>query len=96
MPTFRLAQPHAAVVIDSVDVAFAREELMSKVCAQSVVKPEETKRRELAMYRAADARDVHQMIELTATYHTPARGRVLASKARLWWAETAVSTLGNC
>src|SRR5438876_940804 len=27
MPTFRLAQPHAAVVIDSVDVAFAREEL---------------------------------------------------------------------
>src|SRR6266480_48119 len=55
MPTFRLAQPHAAVVIDSVDIAFAREELMSKVCAQSVVKPEETKRRELAMYRAADA-----------------------------------------
>ena len=39
---------------------------------------------------AADTRDVRQMIELTATYHTPARGRVLAGKARLWWAETAV------
>ena len=39
---------------------------------------------------ATDARDVRQMIELTATYHTPARGRVLASKARLWWAEAAV------
>ena len=39
---------------------------------------------------ATDARDVRQMIELTMTYHTPARGRVLASKARLWWAEAAV------
>jgi glycosyltransferase involved in cell wall biosynthesis len=39
---------------------------------------------------ATDARDVRQMIELTATYHTPARGRALASKARLWWAEAAV------
>jgi glycosyltransferase involved in cell wall biosynthesis len=39
---------------------------------------------------ATDARDVRQMIELTATYHTPARGRVLASKARLWYAEAAV------
>ncbi len=39
---------------------------------------------------ATDSRDVRQMIELTATYHTPARGRVLASKARLWWAEAAV------
>ena len=39
---------------------------------------------------ATDARDVRQMIELTATYHTRARGRVLASKARLWYAEAAV------
>ena len=30
------------------------------------------------------------MIALTATYHTPARGRVLARKARSWWAEAAV------
>jgi len=39
---------------------------------------------------ATDARDMRQMIELTATYHTPARGRVLARKARLWWAEATV------
>jgi glycosyltransferase involved in cell wall biosynthesis len=39
---------------------------------------------------ATDVRDVRQMIELTATYHTPARGRVLASKARLWYAQAAV------
>jgi glycosyltransferase involved in cell wall biosynthesis len=39
---------------------------------------------------ATDARDVRQMIELTATYHTPSRGRVLASKARLWYAQAAV------
>jgi glycosyltransferase involved in cell wall biosynthesis len=39
---------------------------------------------------ATDARDVRQMIELTATYHTPARARVLARKARSWWAEAAV------
>jgi glycosyltransferase involved in cell wall biosynthesis len=39
---------------------------------------------------AADTRDVREMIDLTATYHTPARGRALASKARLWWAQAAV------
>jgi hypothetical protein len=39
---------------------------------------------------AADVRDVRQMIELTATYHTPTRGRALASKARSWFAEIAV------
>src|SRR4051794_14895402 len=39
---------------------------------------------------AADTREVRHMIALTATYHTPARGRVLARKARLWWAEAAV------
>jgi hypothetical protein len=40
---------------------------------------------------AADTREVRHMIALTATYHTPARGRVLARKARSWWAEAAVS-----
>ena len=30
------------------------------------------------------------MIDLTMTYHTPSRGRVLAKKARSWWAEAAV------
>src|SRR4051812_16010313 len=39
---------------------------------------------------AADTREVREMIDLTATYHTPARGRALASKARLWWAQAAV------
>lgn len=39
---------------------------------------------------AADTREVRHMIALTATYHTPARGRVLARKARSWWAEAAV------
>jgi glycosyltransferase involved in cell wall biosynthesis len=39
---------------------------------------------------AADTREVRHMIELAVTYHTSARGRVLAEKARLWWAEAAV------
>ena len=39
---------------------------------------------------AADTREVRHMTELTATYHTPTRGRVLANKARSWWAEVAV------
>jgi GT2 family glycosyltransferase len=39
---------------------------------------------------AADAREVREMIALTMTYHRPARGRVLARKARSSWAEVAV------
>jgi hypothetical protein len=39
---------------------------------------------------AADAREVREMIDLTMTYHRPARGRVLARKARSSWAEVAV------
>ena len=39
---------------------------------------------------ATDAREVRQMIELTTEYHTPARARALARKARLWWAQAAV------
>jgi hypothetical protein len=39
---------------------------------------------------AADVRDVREMIELTMTYHTPARARELAEKARSWYAEAAV------
>jgi glycosyltransferase involved in cell wall biosynthesis len=39
---------------------------------------------------AADTREVREMIDLTMTYHSPARGRVLAKKARSWWAEAAV------
>jgi hypothetical protein len=39
---------------------------------------------------AADVREVREMIELTAAYHTPARGRMLASKARSWYAKVAL------
>jgi glycosyltransferase involved in cell wall biosynthesis len=39
---------------------------------------------------AADTREVREMIELTVAYHTAARGRVLARKARSSWAEVAV------
>jgi hypothetical protein len=39
---------------------------------------------------AADVREVREMIDLTMTYHSRARGRVLAKKARSSWAEAAV------
>jgi hypothetical protein len=39
---------------------------------------------------AADAREVREMIDLTMTYHSPARGRLLARKARSSWADVAV------
>jgi glycosyltransferase involved in cell wall biosynthesis len=39
---------------------------------------------------AADVRDVREMIELTMTYHIPARARELAERARSWYAEAAV------
>jgi glycosyltransferase involved in cell wall biosynthesis len=39
---------------------------------------------------AADVRDVREMIELTMTYHPPARARELAKQARSWYAEAAV------
>jgi hypothetical protein len=40
---------------------------------------------------AADVRDVREMIDLTMTYHSAARGRALARKARSRYAEEAVS-----
>ena len=39
---------------------------------------------------AADKREVREMIDLTMTYHSPNRGRVLARKARSSWAGVAV------
>jgi glycosyltransferase involved in cell wall biosynthesis len=39
---------------------------------------------------AADTREVRHMIELTATYHSPALRRMLAKKARSAWAEVAL------
>jgi glycosyltransferase involved in cell wall biosynthesis len=39
---------------------------------------------------AADVREVREMIELTAAYHSAARGRMLARKARFWYAKVAL------
>jgi glycosyltransferase involved in cell wall biosynthesis len=39
---------------------------------------------------AADVREVREVIDLTTAYHSPARGRVLAGNARLFYAELAV------
>jgi hypothetical protein len=39
---------------------------------------------------AADVREVREMIDLTAAYHSPARGRMLARKARSWYAKVAL------
>src|SRR6266516_7824693 len=38
----------------------------------------------------ADVREVGEVIDLTAAYHSPARGRMLARKARSWYAEVAL------
>ncbi len=40
---------------------------------------------------AADVREVGELIDLTTAYHTPASGRVLARKARSFYAYVAVS-----
>jgi len=39
---------------------------------------------------AADTREVRELIDLTMTYHSPVRGRVLARKARSYYAGLAV------
>jgi glycosyltransferase involved in cell wall biosynthesis len=39
---------------------------------------------------AADVREVGELIDLTTAYHSPARGRVLARKARSFYAELAI------
>src|SRR6266699_1644518 len=39
---------------------------------------------------AADVREVRELINLTTAYHSPARGRVLARKARSFYAELAI------
>ncbi len=39
---------------------------------------------------AADVREVGKLIDLTTAYHSPARGRVLARKARSFYAELAI------
>jgi glycosyltransferase involved in cell wall biosynthesis len=39
---------------------------------------------------AADVLEVGEVIDLTASYHSPARGRMLARKARSWYAKVAL------
>ena len=39
---------------------------------------------------AADVSEVRELIDLTTAYHSPARGDMLAKKARSWYAELAV------
>jgi glycosyltransferase involved in cell wall biosynthesis len=39
---------------------------------------------------AADVREIREVIDLTAAYHSSARGRMLARKARAWYAKVAV------
>lgn len=54
MHVFLKYQPHAATIIDSVDVHFAREESQAKLGLIKKRKARNTKRRELMMYRFAD------------------------------------------
>ncbi len=52
---FRRRQPGARVIVDSVDVHFARESAGAELGVVDAARVEETRRRELAAYRAANA-----------------------------------------
>ena len=54
MPLFKIAQPHAFTIVDSVDVHFAREETQARMGAVEMAEVLKTKARELGVYRAAD------------------------------------------
>jgi len=54
MPLFKIAQPSAFIIVDSVDVHFAREETQAKLGVIEQSQVLQTKERELAVYRAAD------------------------------------------
>ncbi len=55
MREFRHCQPHAKIIVDSVDVHFAREMLGAEVGVIELERAEKTRHRELAVYQAADA-----------------------------------------
>jgi GT2 family glycosyltransferase/glycosyltransferase involved in cell wall biosynthesis len=55
IPDFRKFQPGAYVIVDSIDVHFAREETQAKRGEIPYEQVNETKRKELATYRSADA-----------------------------------------
>lgn len=52
---FRRRQPAAKIIIDSVDVHFARERAGAEITGEDAAKAEQTRERELAAYRAVDA-----------------------------------------
>lgn len=54
MPRFKIAQPDAFTIVDSVDVHFAREETQAKLGAVEMTQVLQTKKRELGVYRSAD------------------------------------------
>jgi len=51
---FKSKQPNAKTIVDSVDVHFAREETQVKLGQLDASKAKETKRKELAIYKASD------------------------------------------
>jgi GT2 family glycosyltransferase/glycosyltransferase involved in cell wall biosynthesis len=54
MPLFKMAQPSAFTIVDSVDVHFAREETQAKLGAIDMSQVLQTKKRELGVYKSAD------------------------------------------
>ncbi|MEI7526236.1 MAG: glycosyltransferase [Mariniphaga sp.] len=54
MPLFKMAQPGAFTIVDSVDVHFAREETQVKFGTMEMSQVLQTKHRELSVYKSAD------------------------------------------
>lgn len=55
IPTIRKKQPHIQVIVDSVDLHFARERLALELGMRSAEQVEQTRQRELSSYRKSDA-----------------------------------------
>jgi glycosyltransferase involved in cell wall biosynthesis len=55
LPLFRQMQPHAITIVDTVDIAFAREKLAVAVGVGNAASAAKTKEREMAIYRAVHA-----------------------------------------
>lgn len=54
MPLFKLSQPSAFTIVDSVDVHYAREETQAKLGTVEMSQVLQTKERELGVYKSAD------------------------------------------
>ncbi|MFZ4414006.1 MAG: glycoside hydrolase family 99-like domain-containing protein, partial [Bacteroidales bacterium] len=70
MSYFKLVQPHAFTIVDSVDVHYAREESQAKLGEIEFSQVMQTKERELGVYKAADVTiavskdDLHLLTEI--------------------------------